>query len=393
MHDVPATHRRRSAAIALALLLAAAAPADAAPAASATVGAARAADAESRAIYDRLCARVDAAFDTAAGAWVVRGRPLEGAVELALARGAEGDTASRRRALSTLRWMRALLDSAGGGYYTNQQSADPFHTDFEKLTWPNARRLELLLRARQLTGDASYERDGAFVVDYMDRVLLDGRGGFVSGQVGDRTMHPEANGEAVQGWLAWGAHTRHPRFRDFAWKTLDRVWAENRHAEFGVVRLNELGEVAAFPLLADHAELGAGLLASHRRTGRAVDLERAREVAELMLARFEDPVRGFRDVVVPKKGGGIKRTTYDAFENARAAAFLARLAAVTGEARWDDAAVRVRRAWARELERGRDARVAAEWALAIRARWAPELPDAVRWDAAAPLPARPRRSR
>ncbi len=390
MQDVPAKamdRRRGAGAKALALVLGVTVLAAHARAAA---PAPRAPDAESRAQYVALCGKLDAAYDSLHGGWVVKGQPIEAAIELGLIRGAEGDTLARGRALRTLEWMRALLDSVGGGYYTNAQSADPYHTAFEKLTWPNSRRLDLLVHVWRATGDDRWKRDASFVQDYMDRVLLDGRGGFVSGQVGDRTLLPEANGEAVAAWLAWGSVTRHTRYRDFAWKSLDRLWAENHDEKFGIVARTEFGTVAAYPRLPDHVELGLALLASHAATGRAGDLARARELGDVLLGRFEQAGRGFREVYELKKSGQPKRPSFDAFENARAATFFSQLAAVTGDTRWSDAAQRAHRAFAGELEKGRDARAVAEWAMAVRARWDPALPAAVAWEAAsAPAKAGP----
>lgn len=392
MQDVPAKamDRRRAA---LVRMLGLAAGVVLAVATAAAAPASRTPDAESQAQYVQLCGRLDAAYDSLRGGWVVKGQPIEAAIELGLIRGAEGDTLARGRALRTLEWMRALVDSVGGGYYTNAQSADPYHTAFEKLTWPNSRRLELLVHAWRATGDERWKRDAGFVQDYMDRVLLDGRGGFVSGQVGDRTLLPEANGEAVAAWLAWGSVTRHPRYRDFAWKSLDRLWAENHDEKFGIVARTEFGTVAAYPRLADHVELGLALLASHAATGRAADLARARELGDVVLGRFELAGRGFREAYELKKSGQPKRPSFDAFENARAATFFAQLAAVTGDTRWSDAARRAHRAFAGELEKGKDARAVAEWAMAVRARWAPALPAVVAWEAApsAPKLRKPRR--
>lgn len=344
-------------------------------------------------LHRELCGRMDALYDTLAGGWVMRGEPLDAAIELGFARGADGDTLARGRALRTLRWARVLFDSVGGGYYSSSASMDLARPQWDKGAVANARRLRLLLTAWRATGDESWRRDAARVADFLDRVLLDGRGGFVSGQVADRSLHPGVNGEAIRSWLAWGEVTKHARQRDFTWISLDRLWSENRHSEFGMVRLDESHQVAGFPRLDDHADLGRALIASARRTGRTSDLARAGELGALVLSRFEVPGEGFRSVYQPKKGGKIARAPADPAVNARAARFLLELAAATGEVRWRDAALRALRAAssnARALER--DPRAVAEWALTARAFRTAELPEPVKWATPA-APAPPKRGR
>lgn len=400
MHDVPVTSRdardrtapsrergalRRLGSAALGALAAAIAVTLLAPSALAATPAPPR-DAAAEALYRTTCGRVDALYDSLAGGWVVRGEPVDGAIELGLHRGEDGDTLARGRALRTLTWARALFDSVGGGYYSNAASMDIARPQWDKGTVPNARRLRLLLAAWRATGDERWRRDAAAIADFLDRVPLDGRGGFASGQVADRTMHPAVNGEAIRAWLAWGAVTKHPRQRDFSWISLDRIWSENRHAEFGLVQLDELRQVAGFPRLDDHADFGRALIASARTTGRASDLARAVELGALVLSRFEVAGEGFRAVYQPKKDGKIARSPSEPLASARAAEFLAELAAATDEVRWRDAALRALRsaenAKGRAIER--DPRVAAEWALAARATWAPALPSAVTWAAPAP---------
>ena len=176
--------------------------------------------------FERLCAQVAADYDSGRGGFVTRdGAPSEGAIELAFALGrAEGDPLWTARAQRTVDWMHGLFDSTGGGFFLRTRDADPSQTSFDKPTWANARRLENLIDAWQLGRDEKERRVAARVADYMDRVLADGRGGFVAGQVGDRQLQPEANGYAIRAWLRWAAANGDPRMRDFACKSLDRVW-------------------------------------------------------------------------------------------------------------------------------------------------------------------------
>src|SRR5439155_12195575 len=125
--------------------------------------------------------------------------------------------------------------------------------------------LSLLIAAWRATGDERYLKDAGRVAGFVDRVLLDGRGGFVSAQVGDRELEPAANGVAIRAWLAWAAaHDRDPRLRDFALKSIDRVW-ETSFDPLGVLlRRGTMGEVLTWPQLADQVEMGRALIVAWR---------------------------------------------------------------------------------------------------------------------------------
>lgn len=343
------------------------------------------------ALEAQLYGAVDAAYDTLRGGWVTKpGAPSESAIELGFVRGAAGDTLARARAIRTLTWSRALHDSVGGGYLQGSRDIDPRMAQLDKRTSSNARRLDLLVRAWNETGNAMWGDDARFVVDYMDRVLLDGRGGFVPGQVGSRQLEPEANGFAIAAWMLWAARTRDLKLRAFAWKSLDRVWAECYSPDFGMLRHGELGEVTGPPKLTDQVEMARACLVSAHLTGRADDLARARRLADFVLARFEDGARGgFRTTFVPTQSGGAKKAARLAPENARAARVLAALAIETGQEGYRDAARRTIRAFAEDaVKSGVEA---AEWALALRAIDRSDLPARPAWPVPASSPSPPGR--
>jgi uncharacterized protein YyaL (SSP411 family) len=335
---------------------------------------------EDLATYDRLLEGVAAAWDSSRGGFVSRdGLPSQAAIQLALLHGAErGDPAWTRRGLATLDWTIGLHDSVGGGFFTRARDADPFSTSFDKMTVPNAQRLEMLIVAWRLTGEARYRTAAARVVDYGERVLLDGRGGFVHGQVGDRQLVPESNGEMLRAWLLWGGATSDPRRRDFAWKSLDRVWASCWSGLPGLVRRGDFDHITSAPLLQDQVDMGRAYLWAAHLAGRAADLERAMTVADTMLRAYADPKGGFRTRALANKKGIVRNAPREPVENARAARFLAELAAVTGEPRYREAARRTVAAFAKELEK-KPRLEGAEWALALRAITTPDLPERIDW--------------
>jgi uncharacterized protein YyaL (SSP411 family) len=351
---------------------------------------------------DRLIEQVAAGWDSARGGFVTRdGAPMESAVELAFALGRErGEPRWTARARQTVRWTLGLYDSTGGGFFSRTRDADRMSSSFEKWTEPNARRLENLIDAWHAGGgavdrEAVADRGVATrVVDYFERVLMDPRGGFVAGQSGDRDLQPRANGFAIHAWLAWAAATSDPRVRDFALKSLDRVWTSSWNPDFGLLRRDPFGELRSAPQLEDQTEMGRALVLAAHLGGRAADLARAKTLGEMLLARYEDPQKGgFASQASPKQGK-VKRSGRDAGENARAARFLAELASVTGERKYREAALRASRAFARDLEKA-SGEPAAEWALALRAIAAPDLPRRPVWQAAEPptKPPAPHRAR
>jgi uncharacterized protein YyaL (SSP411 family) len=347
---------------------------------------------DERARLGRLCDQVAASFDSARGGFVDRsGLPSESAVELALALGHEGAGSRwRGRALRTIDWTHALMDTMSGGFVTRGTPGDM--TAFEMRTDVNARRLSVLLGAWKETGDPRYRSEAGRVAGFVDRVLVDGRGGFVSGQVGDRELEPAANGIAIRAWLAWAASDGDPRKRDFALRSIERVW-ETCFDPLGVLlRRGSMGEVMAWPQLEDQVEMGRALIYAWRVCGHDRDLQRARGLGQVLIAKFEDQEHGgFITQARPKKDGTIRAAGRDPGENAHAALFMAELAGATSDAGFHDAGQRALAAFEKQQAKEKSGGVAADWALAQRALLAPDLPEAPAWRAAAAgPPAQPR---
>lgn len=341
--------------------------------------------------YDKLCIGVASAYDSTRGGYVGRdGVPSESAVELAMrVVGERPGVPWRDEALVTARWMIGLADSVGGGFFLGSKDKDPMNTSFQKWTISNARRLEIMLDAWRATREDAFRRTAARTADYMDRVLLDGRGGFIDGQVGDRSLVPESNGPAIVAWLRWGAEIGDLHYREFAWKSLDRLWTSNWQEGPGLVRRGTFNEITEAPRLVDQVEMGRAFMLAAHLAGRESDLARAKTIADLVLATYELPKCGLRSTAMPDKKGGVKRAPCKFEENGRAVRFLAELSSVTGEGKYREAARRVAAAFAEDLERDRGLG-GAEWALALRAIEKPDLPERLEWKAKpAPAPAPP----
>lgn len=348
---------------------------------------------DAHALFDRCVRLTEATYDTARGGFVERGKPVEAAVELAflLAREAP-DGPWKERGIRTVDYTYTLFDSIGGGYVHTPQSKDPGETRLEKRTDSNARRLENLMDAWEATGSPEYQKAGARSVDFFERVLMDGRGGFQFGQVGDIELYPEPNGYAIHAYVRWAAQTGGKRYLDFALRSIERVWENCWEDNGGLLQKGAFGEVLKVPVLNDQVKMGRALLATYQVAARPQDLQRSRQLADLLLFRFEDPRGGFRTQSAPKgKQGEVKKAARVDVENARAARFLYELAAATGDQRYRAAADRAWTPFLEDLDKS-DPVAAAEWAMAARASFAPNVLQAPAWPVAErnPAEARPR---
>lgn len=377
------------AAVALLALAAAAVPAAAAvkPAAK-RAPAPRTADPADRALYEQLSEQVMSLYDEPRGGFVRRnGTPCEAAIELALARGEEGDTLALGRALRTLRWMHGLLDTVGGGYFESARDADRLNASFEKRTDSNMRRLDLLARVAGRR-DETFARDARRVVDYCERQLVDPSGGFVTSQVGSRDLEPESNGAALRGWWRWAVQTSDAKRRDFAFRSHERLWRDCREPDLGFVRRDTWGKVREPSLLPDQAEMGRAFLLGWQAAGRDSDLARARALATHVRDHFEDREKGgFRIEYAAERLGRAKRSARPFEDNATAARFFAEFGAATGDTSYTNSARRAWAAFGKQFEKPR--LEAAEWALAIRATWAPPALARGNWAPAATKKAAP----
>ena len=337
-------------------------------------------------LYGLLVDRVAASYDSARGGFVIpkTGEPSESAVELGLRLGhGDPNDAWTGRSLFTMTWTRGLLDTVGGGYMRSSRNMTLEAAHFDKPTDANATRLENHIRVWRAMNDDTERRTAVRLADFFDRILLDGRGGFVAGQTGDREPQPRANGLAIHAWLNWAVATGNVHTRDFALRSLDRVWEFCHDEETGMlIRKGTFGEVLSPPKLVDHCEMGRAYILAAQLAGRPDVRAIAQGLGDLLLEYFEDPEKGgFRSQVVLTKTGNVKKADRDFDENARAALFLCELTTLTGDAKYQEAA---RRSWQTFHEDFAEARVdaAADWALALRAALEPEAPAAPQWQVA-----------
>jgi uncharacterized protein YyaL (SSP411 family) len=271
----------------------------------------------------------------------------------------------------TAQWMLGLEDSVGGGFYAHREHSAG-QNQFERPTILNARRLENLIEAWEATGDSRYWVAAVRLLEFADRNVTDGRGGFTSNPVGDQDLVPDVNGVAIHAWLRWWAAGHDPRSREFAFRSIDRLWSTAWSDSLGFVRTDSFGGLLAAPQLADQTEVGRALVLSAQLGGRASDLARARRVADLMLTRFAGANGAFKSETPLRTGRFHRKPGSDPVENARAALFLSELSYVAKDPRYLGAARRTWRAFAKELDKVK--LDTADWALAMDAAVAPVFP-------------------
>jgi hypothetical protein len=266
-------------------------------------------------VAGRALVDLDSFYDPVEGSWGRRHKaPIGANVEVELTRAAHGDAAALGRALFTLQKQRALLDPVWGGIYQYSTGGAWSEPHYEKLMTFQAANLEAWARAYGQTHDAALLADARRLAGYMSGFLSDADGAFLVSQDADVGGHDE-RATFVDGDVYY-------RLGDGARRALGmpRVDAHVYPFENGLA-------LAAFAAL-------------YEVTGDGAVLARARRAADRARATMIGP-----DGAVRRRAEG-PRFLVDAAALGRG---LARLAEVTGEASYRDAAVAIGAALVRDL--------------------------------------------
>jgi uncharacterized protein YyaL (SSP411 family) len=151
----------------------------------------------------------------------------------------------------------------------------------------------------------------------------------------DRAVYTNWNAMMAEAFLEASAVLGREDCRAFALQTLERLWAEAWQAGIGMA--HRAGAAAPAALLDDQVQAASAAIAAFEHTGAVQWLERAQQLARLVVERFRDPRGGFCDTAESDGTGFLSqraRPIQDAptpSPNAVAALVFLRLHAVTGE--------------------------------------------------------------
>src|SRR5690606_3239582 len=193
----------------------------------------------------------------------------------------------------------------------------------------------------------------------------------------DRRPRPFVDETPYAGWVSLVAsgHLAAARYADVAGaedaalRALERVWAEAFDEQRGVAHV--IGERGAEGYLEDQAYAAQAFIDAFELTQRPEWLDRARRALDVMLARFRDDSGGLLDRARDAGGAGgalaePHRPVVDApapSGNAVAALALLRLAALTHEERWREAALGILGAFGGTAQRVGSAAATYMWAV------------------------------
>ena len=260
----------------------------------------------------RIAIDMDDYFDKDEGGWGMRQKaPLGSNISFELVRHAHGDPLALKRAVFSLEKQRALIDPIWGGIY--QYSAGSTWTDphYEKLMSFQAENIEAYARGFLATKDQALLADAQRLERYLATFLRNPEGGFMVSQDADV-----------------GSHDKTKPFVDGA--VYYRLDDAGRRA-LGIPRVdpNIYGLENGLAI--------AALCALHEASPDPAVLDRARKAADLLLRTHVTPDGAVRR---PGKVEGVRFLA----DSAALGRGLARLAQVTGEPAYKEAALRVSKA-------------------------------------------------
>ena len=258
----------------------------------------------------------------------------------------------------TLDRMRAgeVHDHEGGGYFRTCSNADWSRPHREKLLGEQAGLLANCLRTFRITRHSEYALMAEDIIDYLNRRLSDSVNGVFYGcedflrneparssspgeffSIIDACIYTDTNAPAIIAYLDAAEILGKVSYQECALQALEFLWDQCRNPEGGM--FHYFDGVAQVPgLLNDQIRMGNALLQAHKATGETKYLERAKQLAEFVLARLKNPAGGYYDIAVPGPAYLSFRLTLIE-QNGGAASFFLGLAERTGESRYRDAAL------------------------------------------------------
>ncbi|HET8714742.1 MAG TPA: DUF255 domain-containing protein [Holophagaceae bacterium] len=331
---------------------------------------------------------LDAAFDRSYGGWGRQKYPLRMNLEEALDRGWRGDEGAEFRALYTLAQQRRITDPVWGGLFQYSAGPDWHAPHFERLTTLQAGWLRNLAEAYRATGDGDFLADATADLRFLRRFMAHPDGGFSATMDADapgldghafqalddaarvKAGIPRIDGRRyaqVQGLMIaaladLSGVLEDPRLLPEA--EAAEAWTEARLAAPDGYRHAE-GQEGRF--LADQAGMLEGLIVLHQAMGKALYLDRAVALADLLERGFADPSGLYRArAEAPGALGAFAEVRLPFDDNASVARSLLRLEALTGDARFHARAARILAALSRQDRLDDQGRWLGDYVLAMR---------------------------
>jgi len=276
------------------------------------------------AIFDNVLRAVSTSYDPLFGGFGEAPKfPHTDSIDLLLyAHRRNRDPDLLHMARKTLDFMAAggVFDQEWGGFFRYSTQRDWSEPHYEKMLEDNANLLRILLALYRTTGEATHADVASRVVDYLEAKLRDSQHGFFYGSQDadeefyrlpaaerekhaepyiDRTCYISWNAMAASAYLEASWTLDRPQLRDAALQALEFVWQNCRGTASGppvMCRYHD-GSPHLPGLLGDQAWMARALLDAHEVTGDSTYLDRAGELARLLIDRFADKDGGgFFDV-------------------------------------------------------------------------------------------------
>ena len=258
-----------------------------------------------------------------------------------------------------------LYDHVEGGFFRYATQRDWQVPHYEKMLEDNSELLALYAEAYRTFPQGGYDRVAQGVLRWMNAVLwqperhlfggsqdadehyfqldADARKRLAAPFV-DPQLYADWNALAASGLAALGDDAALARAAEVLGAIRSQLWDD----ESGTYHF-DAGDGPQLPsLLADLASLLAAELDLYEAGGGRGSLEWARKIAERLLALRDEQSGAFFDAPEREEPGRVSTRERPIEDNARAADALLRLAALTHEERWREAALSALRAFAHE---------------------------------------------
>jgi uncharacterized protein YyaL (SSP411 family) len=276
----------------------------------------------------------------------------------------DADRDSLHMSRKTLEYMckGGTYDQEWGGFYRYSTKRDWSVPHYEKMLEDNALLLKCLLKLYRTSDNDEHRRYIDFTIEYLNAWLSDADSGCFWGSQDadeefyplpaeqrkqheapyvDKTIYTSWNAMAISAYLEASWTRGRPDLRDRALRALDFLWERLRGDDDGMYRYLAADGPRVFGLLGDQAWMAHACLDAHEVAGRPQDLARAIQLASFMQNHLASPGGGFFDTPEGHDDlGRLSQRQKPVKENAVAAMALIRLARLTHDEVYEDAARR-----------------------------------------------------